>query len=95
VRFLISEVPLCGVRGVGFEGLGVGAGVLGPGGWFLFLFLVWGEVVGIWVWGLGSGAWGFRIGAWGLWLRAYRGTSLIRKRPPPKDPPRTLGIGLR
>ena len=27
--------------------------------------------------------------------RAYRGTSLIRKRPPPQDPPRTLGIGLR
>ena len=24
----------------------------------------------------------------------YRGTSLIRKRPPPQDPPRTLGIGL-
>ena len=23
----------------------------------------------------------------------YRGTSLIRKRPPPQDPPRTLGIG--
>ena len=23
-----------------------------------------------------------------------RGTSPIRKRPPPKDPPRTLGIGL-
>ena len=27
--------------------------------------------------------------------RDYRGTSLIRKRPPPWDPPRTLGIGLR
>ena len=25
----------------------------------------------------------------------YRGTSPIRKRPPPKDPPTTLGIGLR
>ena len=25
----------------------------------------------------------------------YRGTSLIRKRPPPQDPPRTVGIGLR
>ena len=25
----------------------------------------------------------------------YRGTSPIRKRPPPWDPPRTLGIGLR
>ena len=25
----------------------------------------------------------------------YRGTSPIRKRPPPKDPPRTLGTGLR
>ena len=25
----------------------------------------------------------------------YRGTSLIRNRPPPQDPPRTLGIGLR
>ena len=25
----------------------------------------------------------------------YRGTSPIRKRPPPKEPPRTLGIGLR
>ena len=24
----------------------------------------------------------------------YRGTSLIRKRPPPWDPPRTLVIGL-
>ena len=31
----------------------------------------------------------------GLGPRAYRGTSLIRKRPPPSDPPRTLGIGLR
>ena len=26
---------------------------------------------------------------------AYMGTSLIRKRPPPYDPPRTMGIGLR
>ena len=25
----------------------------------------------------------------------YRGTSPIRKRPPPYDPPTTLGIGLR
>ena len=25
----------------------------------------------------------------------YRGTSLIKKRPPPEDPPRTLGTGLR
>jgi hypothetical protein len=25
----------------------------------------------------------------------YRGTSPIRKRPPVRDPPRTLGIGLR
>ena len=25
----------------------------------------------------------------------YRGTSPIRKRPPPEEPPRTLGIGLR
>ena len=25
----------------------------------------------------------------------YRVTSPIRKRPPPKDPPRILGIGLR
>jgi len=25
----------------------------------------------------------------------YRGTSLIRTRTPPQDPPRTLGIGLR
>ena len=25
----------------------------------------------------------------------YRGTSPIRKRPSPQDPPRTLGIGLR
>ena len=25
----------------------------------------------------------------------YRGTSLIKKRPPPKDPPMTIGIGLR
>ena len=25
----------------------------------------------------------------------YRGTSPIRKRPPPQDPPKTLGIGLR
>ena len=25
----------------------------------------------------------------------YRGTSLIRKLPPPYDPPRTVGIGLR
>ena len=24
----------------------------------------------------------------------YRGTSPLRKRPPPKDPPRTIGIGL-
>ena len=28
-------------------------------------------------------------------LFTYRGTSLIRKRPPPEDHPRTLGIGLR
>jgi len=28
-------------------------------------------------------------------LCTYRGTSPIRKRPPPEDPPRTLGIGLR
>ena len=28
-------------------------------------------------------------------LDAYRGTSPIRKRPPPLDPPRNLGIGLR
>ena len=26
---------------------------------------------------------------------AYRGTSPIRKRPTPQDPPRTLGMGLR
>ena len=26
---------------------------------------------------------------------AYRGTSPMRKRPPPSDPPRALGIGLR
>ena len=25
----------------------------------------------------------------------YRGTSLITKRPPPQDPPRSLGIGVR
>ena len=25
----------------------------------------------------------------------YRGTSPIRKRPPPEEPPRTLGLGLR
>ena len=25
---------------------------------------------------------------------AYRGTSPIRKRPPPWDPPRALGVGL-
>jgi hypothetical protein len=25
----------------------------------------------------------------------YRGTSLVRNRPPPKDPPRILGTGLR
>ena len=28
-------------------------------------------------------------------LASYRGTSPMRKRPPPSDPPRTLGIGLR
>ena len=28
-------------------------------------------------------------------LAVYRGTSLIKKRPSPCDPPRTLGIGLR
>jgi hypothetical protein len=28
-------------------------------------------------------------------VRLYRGISLIRKRPPPQDPPMTLGIGLR
>ena len=28
------------------------------------------------------------------WLRKWRGTSLIRKRPPPWDLPMTLGIGL-
>ena len=26
-------------------------------------------------------------------LAPYRGTSLIRLHPPPRDPPRTLGIG--
>ena len=26
--------------------------------------------------------------------KSYRGTSPIRKHPPPLDPPRTLGIGL-
>jgi len=26
--------------------------------------------------------------------RVYRGTSLARKRPPPQDPPRILGVGL-
>ena len=31
----------------------------------------------------------------GFELGVYRGTLLIRKRQPPKDPPRTLGIGLR
>ena len=28
-------------------------------------------------------------------LKPYRGTSSIRNRPPPYDPPTTLGIGLR
>ena len=28
-------------------------------------------------------------------VHAYRGTFPIRKRPPPWDPPQTLGIGLR
>ena len=28
-------------------------------------------------------------------VAVYRGTSPIRKRPPPCDPPKTLGIGLR
>ena len=28
-----------------------------------------------------------------FWLAAYRGTLLIKKRPPPQDPPRTLGKG--
>jgi len=31
----------------------------------------------------------------GVGFEAYRGASLMRKRSPPKDPPRTLGIGLR
>ena len=30
-----------------------------------------------------------------LGFGVYRGTSLIRKRQTPQDPPRTLGIGLR
>jgi len=29
-----------------------------------------------------------------VWM-GYRGTSLIRKRPPPYEPPMILGIGLR
>ena len=31
----------------------------------------------------------------GGWSAMHRGTSRTRKRPPPQDPPRTLGIGPR
>ena len=41
----------------------------------------------------------FLGGLWGVARREklleFRGTSLMRKRSPPKDPPRTLGMGLR
>jgi len=47
-----------------------------------------------------SGPYPFPDAGRGFWVqgfgfRVYRGTSLIRKRPPPYDHRKTLGIGLR